>query len=70
MREKEIEKDENLDPAMECIIDIEEQRLGRHLNPREIDDLVRRFSRPSNTGEYPPIHSQGISFKAREQKDP
>ena len=43
MREKEIEEDENLDPAMECIIAIEEQRLGRHLNPRETDDLVRRF---------------------------
>lgn len=69
MREKEIEEDENLDPAMECIIAIEEQRLGRHLNPRETDDLVRRFSRPRNNGEYPPFHSQGISLKARKQKD-
>jgi hypothetical protein len=58
MREKEIEEDENLDPAMECIIAIEEQRLGRHLNPRETDDLVRRFSRPSNNGEYAPLNSQ------------
>jgi hypothetical protein len=69
MREKEIEEDENLDPAMECIVAIEEQRLGRHLNPRETDDLVRRFFSPSNNGEYPPLNSQGISFKAREQKD-
>lgn len=69
MRRKEIEEDENLDPAMECIVAIEEQRLGRHLNPRETDDLVRRFSRPSNNGEYPPLHSQGIGFKARVQKD-
>lgn len=70
MREKEIEEDENLDPAMECIVAIEEQRLGRHLNPRETDDLVRRFSRPSNTGEYAPLDSQEIGFKARVQKDP
>jgi len=69
MREKEIEEDENLDPAMECIVAIEEQRLGRHLNPRETDDLVRRFLSPRNTGEYPPINSQGIGFKAREKKD-
>jgi hypothetical protein len=69
MREKEIEEDENLDPAMECIIAIEEQRLGRHLNPRETDDLVRRFSRPRNNDEYPPINSQEIGFKARVQKD-
>jgi hypothetical protein len=69
MREKEIEKDENLDPAMECIIAIEEQRLGRHLNPRETDDLVRRFFSPRNNGEYAPLYSQGISFKARVQKD-
>jgi hypothetical protein len=54
---------------MECIVAIEEQRLGRHLNPRETDDLVRRFSRPSNNGKYPPINSQGIGFKARVQKD-
>jgi hypothetical protein len=58
MREKEIEEDENLDPAMECIVAIEEQRLGRHLNPRETDDLVRRFSSPHNTGEYAPLNSQ------------
>jgi len=69
MREKEIEEDENLDPAMECIIAIEEQRLGRHLNPRETDDIVRRFSRPSNNGAYPPLNSQEIGFKARVQKD-
>ena len=69
MHEKEIEEDENLDPAMECIVAIEEQRLGRHLNPRETDDLVRRFSRPSNNGECPPLNSQGIGFKAREKKD-
>jgi hypothetical protein len=58
MRKKEIEEDENLDPAMECIVAIEEQRLGRHLNSRETDDLVRRFSRPNDNGEYPPINSQ------------
>ena len=69
MREKEIEEDENLDPAMECIVAIEEQRLGRHLNPRETDDLVRRFFGHRNNVEYPPIHSQGISLKDREQKD-
>jgi len=69
MREKEIEEDENLDPAMECIVAIEEQRLGRHLNPRETDDLVRRFFSPRNTGAYPPINSQEIGFKARVQKD-
>jgi len=70
MREKEIEEDGSLDPAMECIVAIEEQRLGRHLNPRETDDIVRRFSRPRNNDEYPPLNSQGISFKAREQNDP
>jgi hypothetical protein len=69
MREKEIEEDENLDPAMECIIAIEEQRLGRHLNPRETDDLVRRFFSPRNTDEYQPLNSQEIGFKARVQKD-
>jgi hypothetical protein len=69
MREKEIDEDENLDPAMECIIAIEEQRLGRHLNPRETDDLDRRFFSPRNNGEYPPLNSQGIGFKARVQKD-
>jgi hypothetical protein len=69
MREKEIEEDENLDPAMECIIAIEEQRLGRHLNPRETDDLVRRFFSPCNTDEYQPLNSQEIGFKARVQKD-
>ena len=69
MREKEIEEDENLDPAMDCIIAIEERRLGRFLNANETEDLVRRFSRPRNNGEYPPIHSQGISLKARKQKD-
>ena len=58
MREKEIEEDENLDPAMECIIAIEERRLGRFLNATETEDLVRRFSRPRNNGEYPPLHSQ------------
>ena len=65
MREKEIEEDENLDPAMECIIAIEERRLGRLLNAAETEDLVRRFSRPRNTGEYPPLNSQGTSLKAR-----
>jgi hypothetical protein len=69
MREKEIEEDENRDPAMECIIAIEEQRLGRHLNPRETDDFVRRFSSPRNTDEYPLLNFQGIGFKARVQKD-
>jgi hypothetical protein len=69
MREKEIEEDENLDPAMECIIAIEEQRLGRHLNPRETDDLVRRFFSPCNTDEYPLLNFKGIGFKARVQKD-
>jgi hypothetical protein len=39
------------------------------LNPRETDDLVRRFFSPRNTDEYPPLHSQGISLKAREKKD-
>ena len=58
MCEKEIEEDENLDPAMECIIAIEERRLGRFLNATETEDLVRRFSSPRNTGEYPLIHSQ------------
>jgi hypothetical protein len=58
MREKEIEEDENLDPAMECIIAIEERRLGRFLNATETEDLVRRFSRPSDNGEYPPHKSQ------------
>ena len=58
MREKEIEEDENLDPAMECIIAIEERRLGRFLNAAETEDLVRRFSRPSDNGEYPPLKSQ------------
>ena len=58
MREKEIEEDENLDPAMECIIAIEEQRLGRLLNAIETEDLVRRFSRPRNNGEYLPLNSQ------------
>lgn len=69
MHEKEIEEDENLDPAMECIVAIEEQRLGRHLNPRETDDLVRRFFSPRNTVEYPLLKFKGIGFKARVQKD-
>jgi hypothetical protein len=69
MREKEIEEDGSLDPAMECIVAIEEQRLGRHLNPRETDDLVRRFFSPRNTGEYQPLNSQETGFKARVQKD-
>ena len=64
MREKEIEEDENLDPAMECIIAIEERRLGRFLNATETEDLVRRFSRPRNNGEYPLFNSQGTSLTA------
>jgi hypothetical protein len=28
------------------------------LNPRETDDLVRRFFSPRNTDEYPPLNSQ------------
>jgi hypothetical protein len=35
---------ESSDPAMDCIIALEEQRLGRCLNSREIDELVRRFT--------------------------
>lgn len=57
MRKKKIEEDENLDPAMACIIAIEEQRLGRHLNPRETDDLVRRYSRPRDAEEDPSLIS-------------
>ena len=55
--------------AIQSMVELEEKRLGRHLNPRETDDLVRRFFNPRNTGEYPPINSQGGDFKAREQKD-
>ncbi len=37
--------DDSFDPAMDCIIALEEQRLGRSLNSREIDALVQRFAR-------------------------
>lgn len=43
MREPE-SGDDSADPAMACIIALEEKRLGRFLNPREMDDLVRRFT--------------------------
>ncbi len=43
MREPE-SVDDYADPAMDCIIALEEKRLGRFLNPREMDDLVRRFT--------------------------
>jgi hypothetical protein len=44
MRETE-SGNESSDPAMDCIIALEEQRLGRCLNSREIDAVVRRFAR-------------------------
>ena len=37
--------DDSFDPAMDCIIALEEQRLGRSLNSQEIDALVQRFAR-------------------------
>jgi hypothetical protein len=37
--------DDSLDPAIDCIIALEEQRLGRCLNTREINALVQRFTR-------------------------
>lgn len=37
--------DDSFDPAMDCIIALEAQRLGRCLNSREIDALVQRFAR-------------------------
>ena len=43
MREPE-SGDDSADPAMACIIALEEKRLGRFLNPREMDDLIRRFT--------------------------
>jgi hypothetical protein len=43
MRESE-SGDEYDEPAMDCIIALEEKRLGRFLNPREMDDLIRRFT--------------------------
>jgi hypothetical protein len=50
--------DDSFDPAMDCIIALEEQRLGRLLTSREADDLVSRFFRPRNAGEYSSLHSQ------------
>jgi hypothetical protein len=41
--------DDSFDPAMDCIIDLEEQRLGRSLNSREIDALVQRFARDNQS---------------------
>ncbi len=51
MRETE-SGNESSDPAMDCIIALEEQRLGRCLNSREIDALVRRFA-SANEGFNP-----------------
>jgi hypothetical protein len=44
MRRETESGDESPDPAMECIIRLEEKRLGRCLKSQELDVLVRRFS--------------------------
>ena len=65
MREPE-SGDDSADPAMACIITLEEKRLGRFLNPREMDDLVLRFSLEDIN---PPIHpSREIFTKQTNQE--
>ena len=65
MREPE-SGDDSADPAMACIIAIEEKRLGRFLNPREMDDLVRRFS----LGDInPPTHPNSEIFAKQMTKE-